>query len=342
MLSNRYLYALPYYRQSTLYTQRLGVDLPRQSMSDMAESVATGLEPIYKRMKANMLASGYIQADETPISFLDADHPNGSAQGYYWVYRATNNEVIFDWRTNRNHENLLKFLGPDFIGILQSDGYQAYDNYCIAQRLLGKEVYRAGCLAHIRRYFEKSLKGSHPGITTWFMKIIGQLYQIEARLREYSCDSETRARIRRNQSKPKIRLLEKAVRHLSGKMHILPQSNMGKALNYGRNQLPAMHTYLEHGQVEIDNNLTENALRPTAVGKKNHLIIGSPEAGQYSAVLNSLLLSAKACDVPPEQYLREIIERVPTATTSELDDLTPATWAKAYHAAKATSTSIAA
>lgn len=348
MLCNRYLYALPYFRQSTLYSQRFGVELPRQSMADMAESVATGLEPIYKRMKAQMLSSGYIQSDETPIRYLDTNHPNGSAQGYYWVYRGANSEVIFDWRTNRNHENLGKFLGTSFIGVIQSDGYQAYGNYCIAQRLLGKEVKRAACLAHIRRYFEKSLKGSHGHIARWFMKIIGELYQIEARLREYSCDSETRARIRKIQSKPRVVLLEKAVLHLSGKMHILPQSYLGKALTYARNQLPDMHTYLEHGQVEIDNNLTENALRPTVVGKKNHLFIGSPEAGQYSAVLNSLLLSAKGCGVPPEQYLRDIIERVPTATNNDLDALTPAAWAKAYHAAeaikvaKAASTSLAA
>ena len=335
MICNRYLYALPYYRQNILYAQRFGVDLPRQSMCDMAESVATGLEPIYNRMKANMLASGYIQGDETPIRHLTSANLKGSAQGYYWVFRGRNSEVIFDWRINRNHENLPNFLGPDFTGILQSDGYQAYNNYCIAQNLSGKALKRAACLTHIRRKFEESLKGSHSGIVEWFMKIIAELYLIESRLRKYNCSDEVRARIRQNQSKPKINLLEKAVRKLSGKMHILPKSNLGKALTYARNQLPAMHTYLEHGEVEIDNNLIENALRPTAVGKKNHLFIGSPEAGHYSAVLNSLLLSAKGCGVPPERYLRDLIERLPTARNEDLDELTPAAWAKAYHASEA-------
>lgn len=340
ILSNKYLYGLPLYRQEQLYSKRFGIELSRKTMSDAVDKVSHQLMPVVERMKKNMLGSGYLQADETPVRYLDPVHPKGSALGYLWTYRSANGEAIFDWRTNRQHANVDRFLGsPDEDGemlleVLQSDGYEAYDNYVARQLRKGRKISRAACMAHIRREFEKSL-GQRPELARWFMRQIGRLYAIEENLREHRAPPELRARIRTRRSRRIIDLLAKAIDHLLiNSATILPKSNLGRALRYARGQWPAMQTFLTRGEVEIDNNLIENAIRPTAVGKKNHLFFGSPEAGERSAILYSLLLSAKAQGVDPQAYLRDLIERLPTAKTSDLDDLTPANWAAAHKAAQ--------
>ena len=215
MLTNRYLYALPFYRQEQLYTQRYGIDLSRSSMSDAAENTVRKLMPIYEEMKKQLLAGDYIGCDETPVKYLKADE-GGAKQGYYWVYRGSNGAVLFDWKTGRKNAHFEEFIGREFTGIIQSDGYSVYHSYC-NKSLITK---RASCLAHIRRKFKES-EGQSPVIVAWILKIIAQLYRIETTLRYYGVDAETRARIRNNQSRPLIRLLEKAITHLLAKTSIL-------------------------------------------------------------------------------------------------------------------------
>ncbi len=127
ILANKYLYHLPFYRQHVLYLQRHRVDLSESTMTDAAEKVADQLGILVSRMKDNMLAGGFVRADETFIRYLDRLHPGGSSRGYFWVYRGLAGDVIFDWQTSREHRHAAEWLGPEFEGILQSDGYQAYD-----------------------------------------------------------------------------------------------------------------------------------------------------------------------------------------------------------------------
>lgn len=341
VLTNKYLYHLPFYRQEQLYDCRFGISLSRKTMCDATEKVSNMLGILVKRMKENMLVLGYIQADETPVTCLDRDHPKGSRKGYYWVYRGLNGEVIFDWCTTREHKHLNRWLGKNFEGILHSDGYEAYESYTREQILKGKVVKRASCLAHIRRKFENACS-QRPQTVRWFLRVIGRLYGIEKTLREYSASAEVRARMRQRQSRSIIELLQKAISHLlTNCPSILPKSPLGKALRYAQGQWKGMEVYLEHGMVEIDNNGVENAIRPTAVGKKNHLFIGHPEAGSRSGILYSLLISAKIQGVDPQKYLSDLIERLPTASTSELDDLTPARWAKEFKARQAEAKEVA-
>lgn len=332
ILTNKYLYHLPLYRQEQLYHYRFGISLSRKTMGDAVEKVSGMMGILVRRMKENMLLGGYIQADETPVTYLDPTHPKGSRKGYYWVYRGLDGEVIFDWRTTREHKHLHKWLGKNFEGILQSDGYTAYEGYARSQTLEGKHVKRASCLAHIRRKFENA-REQRPEIVRWFLRIMGRLYGIESTLREHNADAAVRARIRRKHSHPLIKLLEKAITHLLVKgTSILPKSHLGQALRYARGQWAGVSVYLEHGEVELDNNLVENTIRPTAVGKKNCLFIGHPEAGERSAIIYTLLISAKAQGVDPQAYLKDLIEKLPEANSSELEALTPANWARAFKA----------
>lgn len=334
IIANKYLYHLPLYRQERLYANRFGVELSRNTMGDAVLQVAGALGPVVARMKENLLAGSYIQADETPVTYLDPAHPKGSATGYHWVYRGADGEVVFDWQTSREHHHLSDWLGPEYTGVLQADAYEAYAAYARRQTLAGKSVRHAPCLAHIRRKFENALE-ERPEIARWFLRQIALLYATEDLLRRHNVSAEARARIRGHRSAPILRVLAKATLHLLVKgRRILPKSRLGQALAYAHKLWKGMEIHLADGRVEVDNNLVENAIRPVALGRKNHLFIGSPEAGDRSATLYSLLVSAKAQGVDPQAYLRDLIERLPRAKTSELDALTPANWARAYKAAQ--------
>jgi hypothetical protein len=297
-------------------------------MGDAADKVAGQCAILVARMKEKMLAGGYLCADETFVRYLDPREPKGSSTGYFWAYRGGGKDVIFDWQTSREHRHVAGWIGQGFEGTLLSDGYEAYNSYCEGQKSRGKDVRRAACLAHIRRKFEES-EDQRPELVAWVLRIIAQLYRIETPLREYEAGAEVRARVRERNSRPLIRLLGDAFKHLITTTRILPKSSLGKALRYALAQWPHMETYLEDGRVAIDNNDLENDIRPSAVGKRNWLFVGSPEAGRRGAILYSLLISARNHGVDPGAYLRDVIERLPGARLDELDQLLPGAWADA-------------
>ncbi|MDA0766949.1 MAG: IS66 family transposase [Verrucomicrobia bacterium] len=325
-----------YARQESLYKSRFGIELPRQTMSDAAGKVADQLTILTTLMKEDMLKSGYIRADETEVRYLDRQAPGGSSRGRFWVYKGLNGDVLFDWQLTREHHHLTDWLGRDYEGVLGSDGYEAYQSYCVAQALRGKSVERAACHAHIRRKYETALD-QNPGLAAWFLKIYGQLYQIETTLREIQADARAKERYRRRHSLPLLRLLDRANKHLLTKTRILPKSRLGQAIRYALGQWGGALTYIENGHVEIDNNGVERDIRPSAVGKKNWLFVGSPEAGDRSVVLYSLLISARHHGVDPESYLRDVLKRLPGCSTdpAALRELLPENWAAAHKADQA-------
>lgn len=331
VLCNRFLYHLPYDRQQKLYSNRFGIHLPKQTMSDAALKAADQLGLLTTLMKRDMLACGYIRADETEARYLDSNEPGGSSTGRFWLYKALNGNVLFDWQLDRKHHHLFDWLGPDFQGILGSDAYEAYPKYCLAQRLKGKVAKRAACLAHIRRKYETALK-QKPHLAAWYLKIFGQIYQIEAALKEMKADEQIKVRYRRRYSLPLLKLIHRANQHLRDRKAALPAGRLGQAISYTLNQWEEVLTYIDHGQVEIDNNGVERDVRPVAIGRKNYLFVGSPEAGDRSAVLYSLLISARHHGVDPEAYLREVIERLPGCGSNEaaLRELLPENWAAAH------------
>ncbi len=330
LLANKYLYHLPFHRQRQLNLRRYGVDIPENTMHDAASKIGGQLGLLVARMKERMLAGGVVQGDETPVRCLDGNAPGGSKLGYFWVYRGLTGDVIFDWQTSRQHHHPAGWLGHDFEGVLVSDGYQAYVSYCELQRRRGKKVCRAACLAHIRREFEPALR-ERPAVVAWILKQIAALYQTERELEDHGASAEVRARVRRNRSLPRIRLLEKAFKHLSATA-IRPKSRLGEALQYALGQWNAMHTFLDDGRVPIDNNATERNIRPSAVGKKNWMFIGHPDAGGRAAALYTVLISALNHGVDPQAYLKDVIERLPAMRTGGLDALLPEVWAAANRA----------
>jgi hypothetical protein len=213
----------------------------------------------------------------------------------------------------------------DFRGTLQCDGYSAYASF--AARREGR-IRLAGCWAHVRRKFYEAREQA-PRQAGWLLRQMGQLYLIEKHLRERRAGPALREAVRAAQSRPIIKRLQAALLKLkAGKRH-LPQSAMGKAIAYTLGQWPALTVYAEGGQVEIDNNLVENAIRPTAIGKKNWLFIGEAEAGWRSAVIYTLIENCRRLRLDAYTYLRDLLTRLPHMTNRQIKDVTPKAWAKA-------------
>jgi len=321
---------LPLYRQERIYRERHGVDLSRQTLCGWVETAADWLGPIYREMKAGLVARDYLQADETPIRYLDPDVKGKSQKGWLWTYSAPQGDVVFEWQVSRSREGPREFL-KTFRGKLQTDGYGVYES--LAQER-GEELILIGCWAHARRGLYEALAEGRSA--AWLVGQIGRLYAVEKELREQHAGPQLRAAVRAWQSRPILERLRRALEVV--RRRVLPKSLLGQAIDYTLARWPALIRYVEDGRLDIDNNACENSIRPTAVGKKNFLFVGHPAAGQRSAVIYSVLGSCRRHGINPAEYLQDVFERLPKAKTSEVPALTPAAWAKAKRAAARQST----
>jgi hypothetical protein len=151
---------------------------------------------------------------------------------------------------------------------------------------------------------------------------------VEASLREQRAGPDLRAASRASQSKPVVQRLERAFIRLRSSHRYLPQSLLGQAMDYALGQWPLLTTFLENGRLEIDNNLVENAIRPTALGKKNWLFVGEAGAGQRGAIIYSLIETCRRRHIAPDAYLRDVLSRLPKMTNHQIPEVTPEAWAK--------------
>ncbi|HEV8494440.1 MAG TPA: IS66 family transposase [Candidatus Angelobacter sp.] len=311
---------LPLYRQERIYRERYGVELSRKTMGEWVERVAFWLQSIWRVMKEELVGGGYLQVDETPIRYLDPDADGVSRKGFLWAYSRPGKDVVFDWNVSRGREGPEQFLAG-FQGKLQSDGYAVYA--ALAKDNPGVQLFF--CWAHARRYFVEALESDRRA--AWYIGQIAHLYRIEKRLREKKAGARLRQAVRASESQMILSRLKKALEKLQVKA--LPRSLLGTAVSYALNLWEGLERYVVHGEIEIDNNLIENAIRPTALGKKNWLFIGHPEAGWRSAVIYSLLGSCRRHGVNTQEYLTDVLKRIPTMQASQVKELTPSAWAKA-------------
>jgi transposase len=335
LLLSRFEDHLPYYRLEKIFRQRYGVPLARQSMVDWTEQLATWSQPIYRQMIVELLAGGYLQADETPIRYLDREEPGRSCQGYFWAFSHPRGNVIFQWQTGRGREGPEAFL-KDFKGKLQTDGYAVYGrlvqdrNAPLVAQGKPPELLLFACWAHVRRnYFEAKDQDRR---AAWFLKQIGLLYALEKRLRQQKAGPRWRQAARAAEAGMTLNRIKRALDRIGPR--VLPQSRLGKAIGYTLDRWPELTRYVEHGEVEIDSNKIENAIRPTAIGKKNFLFVGHPEAGWRSAVIYSILGTCHRYGINPAQYLKDVLTRLPNLKQSQIPELTPRAWAKAHPEAR--------
>jgi transposase len=319
IILNKYCDHLPLYRQEQIFLQRFGVEISRKTMGGWMYLVANWLSLIYEALRNEIRASGYIQADETYIRYQDPakDHcPNG----YLWTYLSPKVGVLFEWFSSRAAE-CLDYMLTGYAGLLQSDGYPGYPAWLNGAKHTKEKaaIIHAACWAHARRKFVEV--PGHPTAEE-IVKLIAKLYRIETKLREEP--EPDRAAYRQEHATTHLRQIKEILDREHPRQ--LPQSNFGKAINYTLERWSQLNLYLEHGTLEIDNNLVENAIRPTAIGKKNWLFFGSPESGQTSAVIYSLIETCRKLDINPSDYLREVLDALPSMQQSEAADWTPARW----------------
>ena len=317
---SKYVDHIPLYRQEKM-SERWGARLSRQSMSDWIELVGYYLEPIYGLMRKELLEGNYVQVDETPVKFLDPEQKKGKAiQGYLWVIGKPKGNVVFDWRLSRRHDEATSLL-HGFEGILQSDGYQAYESFARSH----PNVIRVACFAHIRRKFTEAIK-EDPQAVNFVLKLIGKLYHWEKQWDQQGFNGvDQRVALRSSHFTHPLSLLKKVALLLRKRSR--PTSNLGKACEYMLGQWSALVTHCLCGMTRIDNNLIENAIRPSAVGKKNFLFIGSPQAGKKTATIYSIVVSCQRHGVDAFAYIKDLLERLPTMTNQDdLSALLPQKW----------------
>ncbi len=320
ILVSKYEYHQPLYRQEKMFRQQFGVDLSRKTMGCWVEQAAELLKPVYRSIREDLVRGSYLQADETPIRFLDPDVKGKSQQGYLWAYSRPGGDVLFEWRVSRSRAGPEEFL-KNFRGKLQTDGYSAYESLAKARG----DLTLIGCWAHARRGFHEALAETR--LAAWFVRQIGQLYALEKQLRHQKAGPRLRAAKRVWQSRPVLARLHRAMELI--RRRTLPQGLLGQAIDYTLKRWNALTRFVDDGVLEIDSNLIENSIRPTALGKKNFLFFGHPEAGERSAVIYTLLGSCRRHGVNPIDYLKDLFTRLPAAKITQIKEFTPAARAKA-------------
>jgi transposase len=323
VLVSKYCDHLPLYRQEQIYAQRHQVQLPRQTLARWVALAADWLKPIYEQIRTGVMAGGYVQVDETPIDYLELGHGR-TKQGYFWTAGWPKGDVFFHWEASRATACLDQVVPLTFTGTLQSDGYAAYRAFVNGR---AEVITLAGCWAHVRRKFYEASETA-PQMSGWLLRQIQHLYRVEASLREHRAGPRLRAAVRASHSRPIIERLERVLLRLKARGRYLPQSGLAQAIDYALGQWPTLTVYLNNGQVEIDNNLVENAIRPTAIGKKNWLFIGDAEAGQRSAIIYTVIESCRRRGLDPYAYLREVLTRLPNMTNHQIPEVVPAVWGK--------------
>jgi len=292
--------------------QRCGIHIPRNTLNHWTLTSLEILEPVVAVIRQETLTADYLQGDETPLRLLQPGKGK-TAISYFWVYNDPSGSLSYHWSPNRAASNLTDTLGLNYNGILQCDGYSAYTSYQKSNR----DTTLGSCMAHIRRKFHKALqaKERHAAL---IMKLIGNLYSIEESLRKQRAGPALRHAIRASQAKPILKRLENYLTKLKSQHY--PQSGMGQAINYALGQWSGLDAYLLDGRVELDNNLIENAIRPTKLGQKNWLFLGSERGGEMAAVAFTVIENCKRYGLDLRDDLastmKALIEQGPTAAAS--------------------------
>ena len=315
ILTGKFIDHLPFYRQEKQLL-RLGVNISRTSMCRWAMQAAEACLPLLNLLEEEVLAGMYIQADETSLQVLAELGRSPTTKSYMWIFRRGDPErpiLIYQYHPTRSSDVANTFL-RDFAGTVQTDGYQGYDFLDTK-----KAIRHIGCWAHARRKFAdvtRALgKNRKAGAADRALKFIRNLYEIEKKIRVGEYSPEQIYNIRQAESKPVLDDFKKWLRKKS--KQTLPKGLLGKAVAYTLNQWPRLIGYIEDGNLSIDNNMAENAIRPFVVGRKNWLFAGTPEGARASALLYSLIETAKAHKLEPWAYLCHIFDRLPLANSLE-------------------------
>jgi len=319
LLLSRFDDHVSYYTLERIFLERFGALIPRQQMVQWVEKVAHLLLAIYWLIGEELTAGDYLQIDESPVKVLDPEVKGKAAQGYLWFYSRPGGYVFLEFHQSRGRDGPRERL-RGFRGTMQTDGYELYD---ALRKEQPRALKRIGCASHARRKFYKALLESCSQ-ALWFIGQMRQLYRLERELKDCSPEERRKGRL---QKAPAIWLaMKRRAEAIRADPRVLPKSTLGNAVRYLLNEYTALVGYLRDGRFEIDSNLVENDVRPSAVGKKRWLFIGHPDAGWRSAVIYTLIQSCRRYGINPQEYLTDVLERLPSMTSGQVRELLPANW----------------
>ena len=309
VMTNKYCDALPLYRQEFIL-KRIGAEISRATLAQWMIRCAELLEPIYQALHKQLVEQSQLHADETTNQVLKEPGRAPQSNSYLWVYRTAETLdkaiILYDYQTGRGHQHPETFLSG-FSGYLHCDGHSAYKT--LSNR--NPDILLVGCMAHVRRKFadvvKATPKGEKPTRARQALKMIQRLYGIERDIKDKPPNE--RYRVRQTESRP---ILDEMKTWLDQLQPLVPpKSLLGKAVTYALNQWSFVIRYLEDGLLAIDNNAAERAIKPVVVGRKNWLFAHSVKGANASAILYSLIETAKANSLESYAWLRHVLTEIP-------------------------------
>lgn len=315
---SKYSDHLPLYRQSVILERETGLEISRATLDGWVMRVGELLIPVAEALRRELLGGSYIQADETTVDVQMHDRRGQNHQAYLWQYGRPGGGLVFDFRLGRGRDGPQRFLG-EFDGILQTDGYIAYEH------VGGPKMVRVCCWAHARRYFVDAVRLNPADlIATTIVRRIDELFAVDAEARARAFDHAARGALRLERAKPLLDLLKPQVEAAGARA--LPSSALGKAVAYTLGLWPKLTRFLDYPEVELSNNLAENSMRPIALGRKNWIHVGSPQAGPKVAAILSVVESCRRLSIPIREYLAGVLPGLADTSVQRVAQLTPTAW----------------
>lgn len=314
----KYCDHLPLYRQVAILEREAGLGISRATLDGWVMRVGELLQPVTNSMRRDLLAAAYLQADETIVPVQMHDKRGADHQAYLWQYGRPGGETVFDFRLGRDRAGPQRFL-DQWQGILQTDGYSAYD------RVGGPKLVHVGCWAHARRKFVDAVKvNKQDAEAVKMVTRMDALFLVDRHAREQQLNVEERLEFRRQHALSWVDEIHDECRTLS--RSTLPKSALGQAVAYTLNMWPKLRRCFDYGNVELSNNLAENSMRRVALGRKNWLHVGSAKSGPKVAAILSVVESCRRIGAPVKDYLLDVLPGLSGRTCSEAAQLTPARW----------------
>ena len=317
----KYCDHLPLYRQAVILEREAGLEIGRATLDGWVMRVGELLVPVVAAMRQDLLKASYLQADETIVAVQMHDKRGADHQAYLWQYGKPGGETVFDFCMSRERAGPQKFLGQ-WEGILQTDGYQAYEN------IGGPKLVHVGCWAHARRKFVDAVK-VHPedGAAIQMVMRMDALFLVDRHARQREMSAEARLALRREHAGTWAEEIRQECQTLL--KTVLPQSVVGKAAAYTLNLWPKLRRCFDYAEVELSNNLAENSMRGIALGRKNWLHVGSVKSGPKVAAILSIIESCRRLGVPTKEYLMAVLPGLDHRLMSDVAQITPARWSAA-------------
>jgi transposase len=311
---------LPLHRQEKIF-ERHGVDISRKTMGGWLAQCANLLQPLYGSLKEVLFQSKVIGTDDTSVKVLDIKLPFART-GRIWPYYGDPDHpvIVYDYTATRERAGPEKFLAG-YRGYLQADAYGGYDAFF---KDPARGLIEVGCWAHARRYFHKALKSDQARMGPALL-LIAQLYRVEKQARPLAPDD--RLQLRQLQSQPILAKLRDYLVEVQAE--VLPKSPEGRAVRYTLKNWTALTRYCEDGDLEIDNNATERAIRGVAVGRNNWIFFGSDQGGKTAAVLRSFVATCQRAGIDPFIWLKDVLSRIAAHPITRLAELLPHNWTPA-------------